>query len=156
MSGVVCAVAIGHLPGIGLVVDPSEEECANIDIGGCFAFMFAEGVGSHIESVWSSWRSQSGVFAEKDFAEAGALARAAAEKVYNAMKSSVSWMGTAEPFELASAATRRSEGDSVDDDNKMDIWYVMGLSRLQRHLQTLNLPTTQSRTGIFSRLTSLP
>ncbi|EKM79519.1 hypothetical protein AGABI1DRAFT_114059 [Agaricus bisporus var. burnettii JB137-S8] len=126
MRGVVCAVAVGHLPDVGFVVDPSEDECAYIDAGGCFAFMFAEGVGSGIENVWSSWRSQSGTFAEKDFTDARALAQAGAQRVYSAMKNSVSGMGTAEPFELLSSNDTKFEGHrglgiGADDDNEMVI-----------------------------------
>jgi exosome complex component RRP46 len=133
MRGVVCAVAVGHLPGVGFVVDPSEDECAHINAGGCFAFMFAEGVGSGIESVWSSWQSRSGTFAEKDLTDARALAQAAAQGVYNAMKNSVSRMGTAEPFEQLSSSNikfdeGRGAGIDVDEDDKMEIWYAFAVT----------------------------
>jgi exosome complex component RRP46 len=129
IRGVVCAVAIGRLPEIGLVVDPSEEECTELNAAGCFAFLFAEGIGSHVESVWTSWRSKTAAFDEKDFVQAKVLAKGAAQRLYNAMKASVPWMGTTEPFELAhSAAIRISAGekeehrDENEDDDKMEIW----------------------------------
>ncbi|KAF5355090.1 hypothetical protein D9756_005577 [Leucocoprinus leucothites] len=129
MRGVVCAVAIGHLPGIGPVVDPSEEECSDLSAGGCFAFLFAEGVGSNVENVWTSWRTRSGAVDEKNFAQARALAKGAAQNVYIAFKSSVSWMGTNEPFELAhSGATRiheEREEPEDEDEEKMEIWSVL-------------------------------
>lgn len=124
MRGVICAVAVGHLPVTGLIVDPSEEECTMMDAGGCFAFIFAEGVGNHAESVWTSWRSKSGGFAEKDFTEARMLAKNAAQHVCNAMKASIPWMGTAESFELASSAGIKGPDREEGDDEKMEIWYV--------------------------------
>lgn len=133
MRGVVCAVAIGRLPGVGIVVDPSEEECADMDVGGCFAFIFAEGVGRCVESVWTSWRSKSGIFDEKDFAEARELAKDAAQNVYNAIKRSISWMGTTEPFELVppvlmkTLSGKESEGGDDSEDDRMEIWYVYAL-----------------------------
>ncbi|KXN82647.1 Alcohol dehydrogenase [acceptor] [Leucoagaricus sp. SymC.cos] len=125
MRGVVCAVAIGRLPGTGLLIDPSVEECTDLDAGGCFAFIFAEGVGTRVESVWTSWRSKSGFFDESNFVQARTLAKDAAQIVYNAMKMSVSWMGTAESFELVSPAAIRSSTEKKeehrDDDGRMGI-----------------------------------
>ncbi|KAF9446124.1 hypothetical protein P691DRAFT_674246 [Macrolepiota fuliginosa MF-IS2] len=123
MRGVICAVAVGRLPGAGLVIDPSEEECAYMDAGGSFAFIFAEEVGGSAENVWTSWRSKSGGFTEKDVFEARELARVAAQNVYNAIKTSVSWMGSAEPFELTSTAIRaHGEKTGGEDEDKMEIW----------------------------------
>lgn len=114
MRGVVCAVAIGRLPEIGLVVDPSEEECMELNAGGCFAFLFAEGIGRGIESVWTTWRSKSGTFDEKDFNHARSLAKSVAQTVYTTFKSSVPYMGMREPFEFAAKTY-------FESDDKMEI-----------------------------------
>ena len=118
MRGVVCAVAIGRLPELGLVVDPSEEECVGLNAGGCFAFLFAEGIGSCIESVWTNWRSKSGPFDEKDFNRARILAKRSAQTIYNTFRSSIPWMGMTEPFELAHSVAANTY---LEDDEKMEI-----------------------------------
>jgi exosome complex component RRP46 len=93
MRGVVTAVAIGRLPDGTLVVDPDEEEEESLGGGGCFAFMFADGVNNdhktNSDCVWSAWKSMSGAYDERELFGARELARVTALNVYLAMKKSI-------------------------------------------------------------------
>ena len=89
MRGVVTAVAIGRLLDGTLVVDPYEEE-ESLGGGGCFAFMFADGLDkTNPDCVWSGWKSMSGTYDESEFFSARELAKATASHVYLAMKKSI-------------------------------------------------------------------
>jgi exosome complex component RRP46 len=100
MRGVVAAVAIGRLPDGTLVVDPDEEDEKSLGSGGCFAFMFANGLDddkktNYSDCVWSSWKSRLGTTTTYDeksellFFNAREMAKAAALDVYLAMKKSI-------------------------------------------------------------------
>jgi exosome complex component RRP46 len=116
MRGVVCAVAIGRLrpessaaskmkEAMILVLDPSDNELPFLEGGGCFAFLFAAGLGDVEESkpnaersvpcevVWSNWHATT-TFDEDELVRARELARVGAERVWRKMKESVDWMGT--------------------------------------------------------------
>ena len=91
MRGVVAAVAIGRLPDGTLVVDPDEEEEKSMGGGGCFAFMFGDGLldKPNSDCVWSGWKSRSGTYDERELFSARELAKVTALDVYLAMKKSI-------------------------------------------------------------------
>jgi exosome complex component RRP46 len=94
MRGVVTAVAIGRLPDGTLVVDPDEEEEESLGGGGCFAFMFADGLDkTNSDCVWSGWKSLSGTYDESELFSARELAKTTALDVYLAMKKSIDAIG---------------------------------------------------------------
>ena len=130
MRGVVTAVAIGRLPDGTLVVDPDEEEEESLGGGGCFAFMFADGLDkSNLDCLWSGWKSMSGTYDESEFFSARELAKAAALNVYLAMKKSIDTLGAQVSYNIDTPAQSLStvitkdetmvEGDS--DDDRMEI-----------------------------------
>ncbi|KAF8161665.1 exosome component Rrp46 [Crassisporium funariophilum] len=112
MRGVVSAVAVGRLPDGALVVDPDDEETKIMTGGGCFAFLFADGVGfenSNSDCVWSSWKSRTREHDETELFRARELARIGARSVYLAMKQSV------ESEHVKSEVASRDEESSDDD-----------------------------------------
>lgn len=102
MKGVVCAVSIGRISsGDGAspvyLVDPSDNEILHLDAGGCFAFLFADGLSatpgpnSSTESgatcVWTSWRAVAPYgFDEKELVQTREMALQAAKEVWVKMK----------------------------------------------------------------------
>ncbi|TFK64841.1 ribosomal protein S5 domain 2-like protein [Pluteus cervinus] len=94
MRGVICAIPVARIvqgQSTVLVVDPSEEEEAAIQGGGCFAFMFAFGLkgGGDTNCVWANWsstKSVGGVSDELELVAAKELAKKAAKSVWDAMK----------------------------------------------------------------------
>jgi exosome complex component RRP46 len=138
MRGVVCAVSVGRLgpaPNLTLVVDPTDDETTSLAGGGCFAFLFANGLGSgDSECVWANWKTVKGTFDEKELLSARELARGAARQVCAAIRESVDGMGTALPGlgsnqiaevshfrEKLFGGVRVRDENGEDDDAKMEI-----------------------------------
>ena len=130
MRGVVCAVAVARLhttsttPSTAcLVLDPSEGELASATASGCFAFLFAHGLGvlgsanapCAGESVWVSWQAD-GSFTQDELVRAQELAKGGAERVWQAMKESVTSMG-AQPQQYKDGLRARLHSN----DNAMEI-----------------------------------
>lgn len=88
MKGVVCAVCIGQRDGT-FIVDPSDDELPDLSVGGCFAFLFADGrVDAKSEAcVWTNWRSlkQTG-YSEEELKQATDQARKASREIWMKMK----------------------------------------------------------------------
>lgn len=113
MRGVVCAVSVGRV-GSSLLVDPSADEVAVLEAGGCFAFLFA---GSGPECVWSNWKTASGTaFEEEEVVKAKEMAKVAAAEVWAAVKASIYSAGTD-----ASLVKKDQKPVAHDDDDKMEI-----------------------------------
>ena len=129
MRGVVTAVAIGRLSDGTLVVDPDEEEESSLGGGGCFAFMFLDGLDkTNSDCVWSGWKSTSGTYDESEIFSARDLAKATALDVYHAMKKSIDTLGARVSYNTDTPARGLSkvvkdetmvEDDS--DDDRMEI-----------------------------------
>ena len=138
MRGTICAVAVARLhtmstPSVGyLVLDPSDTEAATATASGCFAFMFAHGLGApgngnptgqsdlSCESVWTTWHANGGSFTEDELVRAQDLAKAGAERVWQAMKDSVPSMN-AQPDQWKKALRVRSHANAEpDDDDAME------------------------------------
>jgi exosome complex component RRP46 len=140
LKGVVCAVAVGRRSVDSvLVLDPSEDEEAELSASGCFAFLFSnlggkEGVVGRC--VWTNWRAiGKGHFDERVLGEARELAKGAAGEVYVAIKKFFEDVGEHSEFE--ETALRKGSGRNVtqdavaesqpdnhngdDDDDKMEI-----------------------------------
>jgi exosome complex component RRP46 len=117
MKGVVCAVAVGRRKVDGVVVvDPEDEE--ELTASGCFAYLLGSGVDPVVCMNWKAVGG--GTFDEEGLGQARVLARAAAGKVYEAMKESVGYMGRTIPafkFEQRDVEAAVIE----DDDEKMEI-----------------------------------
>jgi exosome complex component RRP46 len=125
MRGVVTAVAIGRLRDGTLVVDPDEEEEESLGGGGCFAFMFADGLDkTRSDCVWSGWRSMSGTYDESEFFSARELAKAAALDVYLAMKKNIETLGARVSYNIDTPARSLSnvikDETTVEDDSDDD------------------------------------
>ncbi|KAH7917815.1 ribosomal protein S5 domain 2-like protein [Leucogyrophana mollusca] len=100
MRGVVCAVGVGRVRNGGevrMILDPSEEEAASMEGGGCFAFIFATGL-SHASNndmpssdvVWTNYHTTPGTtFDESELVQAKELARQGAVVVWESMKKSL-------------------------------------------------------------------
>ena len=129
MRGVVTAVAIGRLRDGTLVVDPDEEEESSLGGGGCFAFMFADGLGeTNSDCVWSGWKSLSGTYNESEFFSARELAKATALDVYFAMKKSIDNLGARvsynthpPPRSLSNVIKDETMVEDDSDDDRMEI-----------------------------------
>jgi exosome complex component RRP46 len=133
MTGVTCAVAIGIVGishnGIGthgekgtatnrvMVLDPEESEVASLIGGGVFAIHFSrrkeslsrssapkESIDVKGEVAWCSWE---GLFVEKEFIEAQALATEGAKRVLQTFKSTLAG-------ERAGADEETEEGVNID------------------------------------------
>ncbi|KAJ7505861.1 exosome component Rrp46 [Mycena galericulata] len=80
MKGVVCAVAVGRIKS-GLIVDPGDDEEADLDASGCFAFLFGNGV-DDARCVWTNWKSSSGTFNEAELTKCKLIAAGATKEVW--------------------------------------------------------------------------
>ncbi|KAK0455488.1 exosome component Rrp46 [Desarmillaria tabescens] len=119
MKGLVCAVTVGRLASSKqFIVDPSSEEATLLDAGGCFAFLFADGLDERVKCVWTNWRSFSGGFDEKDLVQARDVASESAKVVWSKMKLCVSYR--AQPG-LKARTEKNDEPGEDSDDNKMVI-----------------------------------
>jgi len=125
MRGVVTAVAIGRLSDGTLVVDPDDGEEESLGGGGCFAFMFTNGLDkTNSNCVWSGWKSTSGTYDESEFFNARELAKATALDVYLAMKKSIDSFDARLSYNTDTPARSLSNvirdetmiGDDSDDD----------------------------------------
>jgi len=88
MRGLVSAVAVGRLSGGQLVVDPDEEEAVSLEVGGTFAFVFADGVdrkNSKLGMRVDHWKSNSGRYDQNEIFQARELARTGDRAVYDAV-----------------------------------------------------------------------
>ncbi|KAG7446573.1 uncharacterized protein BT62DRAFT_932008 [Guyanagaster necrorhizus] len=117
MKGIVCAVTVGRLASSKqFVIDPSSEEAALLDAGGCFAFLFADGLEERVKCVWTNWRSFSGGFDEKNLVQARNVASESAREVWSKMKLCVHCR------EQPGSKPHAGEKDGEDsDDDKMII-----------------------------------
>lgn len=125
MRGVVTSVAVGRLPDGTLVVDPDEEEEESLGGGGCFAFMFADGLDkTNSDCVWSGWKSMLGTYDESEFFSAREIAKAAALDVYLAMKKNIDTLGARVSYNTDTPARGLSnvikEEAMVEDDSDDD------------------------------------
>ncbi|KAF5317958.1 hypothetical protein D9619_012032 [Psilocybe cf. subviscida] len=111
MRGVVVAVSVGRLVPLTtaspqsrsephLVLDPFEDEAAQLQAGGCFAFPFADGAGlqqgtenANGDCVWSSWKAVSGGYNEEELFAARSLAKEGAKEIYKRSRArmAVTW-----------------------------------------------------------------
>ena len=140
LKGVVCAVAVGRWLGdSALVLDPGEEEEADLSASGCFAFLFSGSGGAKGvvgRCVWTNWRAIGKTsFDERALGDARELARGAAGAVYTAIKKDIEAMGQRSEFgeiafqkgtvkdETQHARDHENQRGSAasDDDNKMEI-----------------------------------
>ncbi len=115
MKGIVCAVTVGRLASSKqFIVDPSGEEAVLLDAGGCFAFLFADGLDERVKCVWTNWRSFSGGFEEKDLIQARNVASESAREVWSKMKLCVNYRE--QPGLKAHAEKNDGPGEDSDDD----------------------------------------
>ena len=125
MRGVVAAVAIGRLPDGTLVVDPDEDEGECLGGGGCFAFMFADGLDkTNSDCVWSGWKSMSGTHDESELFNARELAKATALEVYLAMKKSIelgAYNTDTQARSLSKVIKDKTMVEDDSDDNRMEM-----------------------------------
>ena len=120
MRGVITAVAIGRLPDGTLVVDPDEDEEERLGGGGCFAFIFADGLDkTNADCVWSGWKSMSGTHDESELFSARELAKATALEVYLAMKKSIETFGARVSYNTDIQATQARSLSKVSKDKTM-------------------------------------
>ncbi|KAK0242080.1 exosome component Rrp46 [Armillaria nabsnona] len=115
MKGMVCAVTVGRLASSKqFIVDPSGEEAVFLDAGGCFAFLFADGLDERVKCVWTNWRSFSGGFEEKDLVQAKNVASESAREIWSKMKLCVNYRE--QPDSKAHAEKNDGPGEDSDDD----------------------------------------
>ncbi|KAI0046402.1 ribosomal protein S5 domain 2-like protein [Auriscalpium vulgare] len=144
MAGVVCAVAVARVrpsaAGVSspaLVLDPTEDELAASDGGGCFAFIFAAHptpeqsdaqFGSRL--VWTDWRVTGGGTDVDELARAKLLARSGVEHVWQQVKESVGRAAVVPAPGLSQKPSKTAKTEDVemkvdeeeeDDDAKMEI-----------------------------------
>jgi len=116
MKGVVTAVSVGQLRSGALILDPNDEEAESLHMGGVFAFLFADAV---VDCVWTSWKSTSGSYNEKEMFEAMGLGKIGARAVYDAMRENFQTVQQVRegPTFSQPEMTKMLE----DDDDKMEI-----------------------------------
>lgn len=133
MKGVVCAIAVGRLRGSAeetldvptLILDPSEAELSALSGSGCFAFLFSSALPKSSQSqssappsslLWTNYAVATGSFSPEEFESALELATSGAERVWQALKSSLQpHIGPSIPKETA------EEVQSALDDEKIEI-----------------------------------
>ncbi|KAF5321740.1 hypothetical protein D9619_002242 [Psilocybe cf. subviscida] len=137
MRGVAVAVSVGRFaPSAAaspsqstLVLDPSEDEAAQLQAGGCFAFLFADGAGlqqgaesENGDCVWSSWKALSGGYDEEELFAARSLAQKGARELYKRLRARMAGQEEQEVEERMAADESRADLVGVgDDDDKMEI-----------------------------------
>lgn len=88
MCGIVTAVAIARNREDLLIVDPSDLELEESRRLGCFAFLFADDVGS--DCIWASWKSiNGGGYDVDEVFEARELARKKAEEIGKSIRATI-------------------------------------------------------------------
>ncbi|KAL4251415.1 RNase PH family protein [Abortiporus biennis] len=136
MKGVVCAVAVGRISGVGkttqLILDPSEAELSELSGSGSFAFFFSSTLGSSgsktgsdipsCSLIWTNYSSLGSTsFDESELSGAQQLAEKGAVDIWKQLKQSVGSMGKRTPPTKRVDEVVVGAEDSEPEEEKMEI-----------------------------------